>query len=409
MDMSHEERFEYLFNRYCHQTADASETEEWMALVDSGAYDTQLIQLIDRYYAGFEPASDPFKPEIEERMLRQVLQAGIPAVEQHNPYTRRLYRLVASAAAIVLAVAFAIYFVVDSRRSVVDSHVQHVIQPGGNRATLTLADGRTVELSTDQDGIIVGNGNITYSDGTEVLSQEVGKSGSPEDGLPTTDLQLTTPKGGTYQIILSDGTRVWLNAGSTLRYPVRFTGSTRTVEIAGEAYFAVDSRQSSVVSKNPFHVKSKGQEAVVLGTEFNISAYPDENEIKTTLVNGSIKVTVLGGLSDFLTSGLPDSEILKPGEQGILSETGLQTKNVDINSEIAWKNGLFVFRKHPLTEVMRQLSRWYDVEVEYKIRPGGKTIGGTISRSENLDEVLQMLAATHVAKFKTEGKKIIVY
>src|SRR5690606_13352531 len=187
------------------------------------------------------------------------------------------------------------------------------ILPGGNRATLTLADGRTINLSEAQTGIVVGDG-ITYLDGTGVLDNSASSV--------STIMSLSTPKGGTYQITLPDGSKVWLNANSTLKYPSRFGGKERVVELEGEAYFDVsqqstaNSRQASFV---PFLVKTNNQTVEVLGTEFNISAYADDPVTKTTLVEGSVKVSA---------HAVNASTLLKPGEQGLLLHDRIERKTV---------------------------------------------------------------------------------
>src|SRR5690606_30339212 len=205
------------------------------------------------------------------------------------------------------------------------------IDPGSNRATLTLADGTKVDLSSAQDGIIVGDGGITYSDGSGILDNRQQTTGNGQTS-PMSDvsrlMSLSTPKGGTYQIVLPDGSKVWLNAASTLRYPVRFSGDTRTVFLEGEGFFEVSQQGSSpsgirpsrtAHSKQqpaPFIVKTRGQETVVLGTAFSISAYPDQEAVKTTLANGSVRVTSLKGITaDQSPVTNHQSLILAPGEQ----------------------------------------------------------------------------------------------
>lgn len=336
-------------------------------------------------------------------------------LEKEENRTRRRRPLVipsgyAAAALVLIAVAIAVYFIPDQQQPARD------IDPGSNRATLTLADGRKVELSTEQEVIIIGDGGITYSDGTGVLGPEVGKSESQEDrpsgsekrGLTTQYSVLSTPKGGTYQIVLPDGSKVWLNAASTLRYPVRFSDDTRTVEIEGEAYFSVNSRQSSVAGKSPFIVKTRGQETVVLGTEFSISAYPDQ-VVKTTLASGAVKVTALqGSTADQSPVTNHQSLILAPGEQSTLHKDGrLRKEKTDVSSDIAWKNNDFIFNNTPLTDIMYQLERWYDVEVMDIHNLPDKRFYGQMSRSVQLSQVLEMIRETSKISFTIEeGRRL---
>ena len=289
------------------------------------------------------------------------------------------------------------------------------IGPGGNRAMLTLADGHMIELSEAQSGIIIGGG-ITYLDGSAVTGGQeskgtneqghgglnVDQSGSQTHSV-SRSLMLTTPKGGTYQITLSDGTNVWLNSASTLKYPSRFTGNERIVELEGEAYFEVSEQVNKLTSKQghggiradkiPFKVVSNGQVVEVLGTQFNVSAYADEPVIKTTLVEGSVKVRP--GTEQL--EGL----LLKPGEQAILTGTGMQKQRVDVEQFIAWKDGLFSFRETELHAVMSQISRWYDIAITYHDGVPTTHYYGAISRSESLARVLELLQQSGL-NFKIE-------
>jgi len=311
----------------------------------------------------------------------------------------RGFRWFPYAAAAVLALAAGLYFFqpnVENGISGIDNLTAADILPGSNRATLTLADGRTVDLSEAQAGIIIGDG-ITYLDGSAVLSPEVGKSESPEDsphvGLATYDLRLTTPKGGTYQIMLSDGTQVWLNAASTLKYPSRFESNERVVEIDGEGYFAVTKDRS-----RPFKVVSKGQEVEVLGTEFNISAYADDNTVKTTLVEGAVQI--VNRQSKIVNK-------LLPGEQSVVRGATTDIRQVATEPYIAWKNGDFYFDNTPLADMMKQIGRWYDVEVVYEKAVPKEKFSGAMSRNVTLQTVLELLRISEI-NYRIEKNKLII-
>ena len=276
------------------------------------------------------------------------------------------------------------------------------IGPGGNRATLTLADGSTVNLSEAQSGIIVGE-EISYLDGSVIIDNgqlTMDNDDAPESSLSSINYRLSTPKGGTYQITLSDGTNVWLNSASTLTYPAQFEGNERVVELEGEAYFEVrnetlDMRLETPLKSTgrPFRVISKGQTVEVLGTQFNISAYADEAEIKTTLVEGRVKVNA----AESPFEGL----LLVPGEQAILTGTMMRKQQVDVEQFIAWKDGLFSFRETELHAVMSQLSRWYDVTIAYQDNVPTTHYYGAISRNESLAGVLELLQQSGL-NFKIE-------
>ncbi len=285
----------------------------------------------------------------------------------------------AAAAAILLAVGWLLLD--DSGQSTVDSLAATEILPGGNRATLTLADGRVINLDEAQTGIIVGAEAITYDDGSAVSPAD-----SPNAGLTTYDLQLTTPKGGTYQITLPDGSKVWLNANSTLKYPSRFSGESRDVILEGEAFFEIQEIQGTRDTRAPFKVLTAGQTVEVLGTEFNISAYKDDPETKTTLVEGKVRVEANGA-----------SLQLVPGEQGTTAGEGLTKHRVDTKPFTAWKDGYFIL-KGTVPEILKQISRWYDVEVAYEdTLPAEATVVLNMPRDVPLADVLYALQASEPA------------
>ncbi|PPL01454.1 FecR family protein [Parapedobacter indicus] len=278
---------------------------------------------------------------------------------------------IAVAAAVLLFMLIGIWFftiyTVDRSPAIVNTVD---IAPGGNKATLAMENGNTIDLSEVQDGIVIGR-EITYLDGTPVQNRQA--TGATHESV--SQLILTTPKGGTYRVTLSDGTNVWLNASSTLKYPSRFAESERIVKLEGEAYFDV--------SKGvPFKVVSSGQTVEVLGTQFNVSAYPDEQQVQTTLVEGIVQVAAE---SQCL------SMRLLPGEQSTLIDAHLKKNRADIASVIAWKEGLFSFNETELRVVMNQLSRWYDVTVEYQGTIPVTYYYGAISRQESLANVLDLL------------------
>lgn len=296
------------------------------------------------------------------------------------------YRWVA-AAAVLLVTAAAWFFVRNGATVELPAQdVAYEVLPGGNKATLTLADGRKVPLSTSRDGIVVAQDGITYSDGSTVIAGAASKGTTNEAAAM---LSMTTPRGGTYRIMLADGTTVWLNAGSTLRYPVQFDPDERKVELEGEAYFEV---QKTKGKRIPFIVKSKGQDISVLGTEFNVSAYADEQTVRTVLVNGSVKV---------LAHEAKGEVLLKPGEEAVLSSEGIHTRQANIASVTAWKTGKFRFDDTELHDIMNQLSRWYDLEVQYRGEIKDKYFYGVMNRDQPLSDILDALQEGGV-NFKVE-------
>lgn len=340
--------------------------------------------------------------EARLRRMKAHIQQTINERRDRNIFrTKRLtwWRYVAAAVALVI-VALGTYYYERQTTLETTAHRQHFvadIRPGGNQATLTLADGRTVDLSEAQAGIIVGDG-ISYLDGSAVLSEQV----NDLKGEAITQLKLSTPKGGTYQLTLLDGTKVWLNAASTLKYPSRFNGKERIVELEGEAYFEV-SKQPSVVDNRskviPFFVKTSTQTVQVLGTQFNVSAYPDELAVKTTLVEGKVLVAP--------TTDHWRPTAIKPGEQATTRGAAMDIATVDTEQYTAWKDGRFHFRRTPLEDVMRQISRWYDVEVFYQHGVPKESFTGKVSRSASLTELLDILQLSAV-DIRLEGDRLIV-
>ncbi len=267
------------------------------------------------------------------------------------------------------------------------------IVPGTNKAVLTLADGSTILLDDIANGVIASQGSskvIKTSSGTLTYQQAIkntsGVTPSParggEGSGPLTNT-MSTPRGGQYQLTLPDGTKVWLNAESSITYPTAFIGKERSVSIKGEVYFQVAKDKSK-----PFKVKSQNEEILVLGTEFNINAYTNEPAKVITLVEGSIKV---------------NTTVLKPGNS--YSEGKIYSAN--IQQVTAWKNGIFNFNNADIQTIMRQLSRWYDVEVQYEGKTPERRFKGEIGRDLNLSDVLDGLKSADV-RFRINGKKIIV-
>ncbi len=305
------------------------------------------------------------------------------------------------AATLVIAFVASYFYLERQKKHETKYHVAD-IAPGRNQATLTLANGHTIELSGDREGIVIEDSGITYTDGETIQVQGIKNVGNnDQSGLATQDLQLTTPNGGQYHIILPDGSKVWLNAASSLRYPPKFSGNTREVVLNGEGYFEVAKNE-----KQPFVVRSKGQEVQVVGTAFNINAYDSEIEISTTLVEGVVRISNLAKSVDGQTS--QSSKLLRAGQQAILYDGQMQIKEVDVNDYVAWKNGRFVFYGMSLPVVIRQIERWYDVSFEPSDLPSDIELWGSPSRDVMLSEILEAIELNTPLKFKREGRRIAI-
>lgn len=328
--------------------------------------------------------------------------------------TRRLRRWLPYAAAVVLMTVVGAWLFFDGPRVNQQGEIVNMadIHPGGNRATLTLADGRTIDLNEAQAGIVVGD-ELVYNDGSTVLADgQQPTAGGPVDGnesrVPSVShlMSLTTPKGGTYQITLPDGTTVWLNAASTLTYPGHFTGDERVVELEGEAYFDVSERWSAAgdpttgahVSRVPFKVISNSQTIEVLGTQFNVNAYADEQAIRTTLVEGSVRIW----------GDLIRDYVLRPGEQAVLTDNRLDVRSVDTEEFTAWKDGYFYFNDADIYTVMRQFARWYDIEVVIDMQNMDDLFIGKIPRNVDLHTALKVLKRVGVNAELNEKRQLVI-
>lgn len=267
------------------------------------------------------------------------------------------------------------------------------IKPGRNVATLSLPDGKVISLSDAQNGVIVAAGKLIYKDGS-ILKDSIRRLLPREDEK----VNLTTPRGGTYQITLSDGTKVWINSASSLKFPISFSAlKERKVELIGEAYFEVAKDQD-----HPFIVTSKDQNVKVLGTHFNMSSYSDEPETRTTLLEGAVLVKSADGMF---------TKNILPGQEAISSGKGLSVRTANIEEVMAWKEGYFRFYREDLGSIMRKISRWYNVNVTFvgeEKQYDSFVFDGVIKRSKGIAEVLEIIERTGKVSFSIEKNKVIV-
>lgn len=286
------------------------------------------------------------------------------------------------AASLILCLSVGLYFVMQRYAAplTVKTELKNIL-PGGNKAVLTLADGTVVDLDDAKNGQIANQSGIVIRKAKNGQLEYIIKE-TPNTAV-TGSNTIATPRGGQYQVSLPDGTKVWLNAATTLKYPYAFAKNERLVELNGEAYFEVSKDRI-----RPFRVKTGTQTVEVLGTHFNINAYKDEAVVKTTLLEGAVKVSSQSG-----------SVNLHPGEQSILNATNTSlslNSQVDIDKEMAWKNNVFSFDNDDLQSIMRQISRWYDVDVVYQGKITSEKYVGEIPRNSNLAEVFKILELNHV-------------
>jgi len=369
--------------------------------ITSGMATEEEILLFSRLCNSLQPSENKWddnilgnKEEIEASLKKGIYEkTGMTAPVVHLKW----YKWVAAAVLIVM-MGTAAYWVLHKNNSnnniakgaTRKERFKNDVAPGGNKAVLTLADGSTITLDDAQSGMLTRQGNTKVIKSNGKLAYDPAKTAPMEIVYNT----IATPRGGFYQVELPDGSQVWINSASSLNFPTAFAGKVRRVDITGEAYFEVAKNKSM-----PFVVSVNGAEVQVLGTHFNVMAYGDENAVKTTLLEGSVRF-VRGN----------NTSLLKPGQQSQMTKEGnvKVVDGVDIESIVAWKNGLFHFDNAEIGIVMRQLSRWYDVEVVYQTKDIKNLFVGEIPRSFKLSEVLKALEITGNIKFKIEGKRIIV-
>ncbi len=389
----------YLFDRYYSKTATQQERDELFAIIDAGASDEELSLLIRQAWDDLKPAETPlFSNDKTNLMLSNILgaqESGNKSKSQNNIF---LWGKIAVAAMTLVVLTFGAYSYLHNKKAAQQKQIvkikrpHHDALPGGNKAVLTLANGKTIILDNAQNGTLAKDGSTLIkktADGRVIYNTS---ALSNVNAAPTINT-ITTPRGGQYQVVLPDGTQVWLNSASSLSFPTRFTGKLRQVEITGEAYFEV--------AKNPlmpFNVKTNRANIEVLGTHFNVMAYDDEATMKTTLLEGSVNIT-----SGTFTARL------KPGQQAQIKKSGQNAvvDNIDVTDETAWKDGIFQFSEVGIDVILRQAARWYDVQVTYSGKIPDRKFTGRISRNVKASVLLEMLKYTGV-DLKIEGNKIIV-
>ncbi|WP_423146003.1 FecR domain-containing protein [Rubrolithibacter danxiaensis] len=384
-------RIAYLFTNYSNKTATPQEKEELFQLL-RGLSDEELTVLLKSEWENMDADDRVFSSNTSKKILHNILKTG----NRSSFVSLLLWYKLAAAAAVLIFLSIGLYFFVNTekkeKQKITEKPFAEDVLPGGNKAILMTADGKTIVLDSQKNGVIANQGNVQINktrDGQLIFKVAKTAFANKFAGLNT----IVTPRGGQYQVVLPDGSKVWLNAATSLRFPGIFKGSSRQVELQGEAYFEVAKNPAM-----PFIVQSSSAEVRVLGTHFNVKSYEDESVMKTTLLEGAVQ------LSNAAFSG-----ILKPGEQALLNSKGEVkiTDNIDIYDEIAWKNGLFQFNDADIAEIMRQLSRWYDVDISYRGGIPEKRFTGRISRNVNASEILNMLKYTGVNS-RIEGRNIVI-
>lgn len=320
--------------------------------------------------------------------LQRAMEADRETASLRPVHGKRRIWVAAAAAVLLIGTGYALYSVWQQPVHVVAE--QQDVQPGHAGAVLTLADGSKVVLDSLHNGVVATQGGaaVNLQNGQLIYNAN---AHTKQEAYNT----MSTPKGRQYQLVLPDGSKVWLNAASSLTYPVAFNGTERKVKVSGEAYFEVASQTA------PFRVEvNDGTEIQVLGTHFNVNAYPDEASINTTLLQGAVKIVTRGA-----------SQLLHPGEQAQVPANATYIKleqNIDLQTVTAWKDGSFAFNHADLKTVMRQLARWYDIDVIFDGNVPEGSYSGEIDRSLTLDQVLKGLSKTRLNYKIEQGRKLVI-
>ena len=402
--MSNYQNLEVLFQKYLENQCTPEETETLLTWLMVDEYSQEQKNLINRLLSSHPEISKPL-PKVLQHRLQKNWETTLRKIEEKENEGSKLNKLswVRYAAVLLLIAGIGAYLSLHNKtpsKPAATSSAKELtrqtrkdLAPGGNRAVLTLGDGSTIVLDNAKNGILAQQGNTKVLKLNGKLSYNPGNARHDETVYNT----ISTPRGGQYQIELPDGSQVWLNAVSSIRFPAAFAGNERKVEITGEAYFEVAKNAAmpfKVVIATP---SENGTEIEVTGTRFNIMAYNDEAAVKTTLLEGSVKINQE-------SKAVP----LKPGQQARWHDKSIKIiDHVDTEEAVAWKNGYFQFASASLQQVMRQIARWYDVDISYAGKVPERRFGGKISRDNNASEVLKVLELSKV-KFRIEDKRIIV-
>jgi len=317
--------------------------------------------------------------QVKLRMLNGLMDR-VSRSDNKRPRIHIFVKWISAAAAVLLIALLTWKIAGDQQNPQTALRYKTGIEPGGYKATLRLANGKTIPLNSSQSGIITGE-QITYANGSPVHNADVKEGQGAESRL-----SLQTPRGGTYKVVLPDGTEVWLNAASTITYPSHFSSGARIVELVGEAYFHVKTLYGVNKEKIPFKVLAGQQEVEVLGTHFNVSSYPDQRSVKTTLEEGKVAI-----------EDKKNHIILSPGQQAITSGGNTLVKRVNVANYTAWREGKFSFDDKTFEETMDEIARWYDLQIVYEKRIPDEELVGDAFRNQNIHLVLRLLDAAEIS------------
>lgn len=394
------DRLDHLFRRYINDEATAAELQELLDIIKETPGNELADSPARELWQQLQTDQQEYTVDWNAMYSNITAESRTPVLPLHThiqqPSRNRKWLYAASGVAAMLLISAGIYFLNSKKETSaataqLQSKFGNDVAPGGDKAMLTLADGSAIVLDSANNGLVAKQGNSKIE--KPANGQLVYNAAQAENNIAVQYNVLTTPRGGQYRIVLPDGTKVWLNAASYLKFPTAFRGDKRNVELKGEAYFEVAQN-----AKQPFEVAVNNMQVQVLGTSFNINGYEDESNIKTSLIDGKVKVISENNAS-----------ILAPGHEAIMNKNtnDIKVAAADVDDAIAWKNNVFSFQNADIPTIMRQIARWYDVEISYEGKVPTEKFVGEVSRNSNVSEVLKILELSKV-HFKIDGKKITV-
>ena len=391
-----QQRAKTLFEQYLNETLPPEDIWELKRAIHDDRFRVLFDELLKNAFkdSSFEETDDDAKQAVLNILNLKISQQNEAELGKNKQRRLIPFRWLAGAAALLfIALGAGWLFLHEDKKEGKQNTYSHNIRPGGNRATLTLSNGKKLILTDALNGQLANESGVQVNKTKqgEIVYMITSRKNSAQQALPYNTL--TTKRGEQFQVVLPDGSHVWLDAVSSLRYPVAFSGNERKVELTGQGYFEVTHNAAM-----PFIVKTAKTEVQVLGTHFNVSAYDDASDDKTTLLEGSVKV-----------KSSNSTALLKPGDQAVSDNNGHLniSHDVDVEQETAWKNGLFIFKGAGIQEIMAKASRWYDIDVIYKGNIPKKRLNGRMSREVDISELLGILQFEGI-KFRMEGKNLVI-
>lgn len=391
-----------LIIKYLNNQCNKDELEKVLGIIEAGTYQDEWEFVLTEDAATLKNSSPESEmPADQITAWHKKIQDTIAERDRRTvllPRKDTYWTKIAAAAIVLITLSIGGFYYLSKEPK--SASFANDIAPGGNRAILTLANGKKVILNDAKNGELANQQDVVITKQADGKIAYTVKSGNLASSTPNT---VETPKGGQYEVVLPDGTNVLLNAASTLTFPTSFAhAKERRVKLKGEAYFMVSKVTLKDKTKNketklPFIVETDRAEVEVLGTQFNVNSYSDEPSSKTTLIEGSVAI-----------NGAGFSKVITPGTQAIIGSQGLALAEANIEEVLAWKNGYFIFDSEDIRSVMRRISRWYDVEIVFEGKITNDKFGGTVSRFSNVSKVLSKLELTNKVHFRIEERRIIV-